>query len=140
MGGCQFRGIYMSMHPHMIVHPHTSIYPIHLYAPYLLYICMFSLYHMFPCVMGTWEHLYTPYVLGFWGASLHLSGISVSVSTSICPSVHNSYQLLPIIVGYFFTGLNAHGHCYASCCCSFLCSFSLSHELLLPWLLLLLLW
>ena len=45
-----------------------------------------------PYFMGTWEHLYTPYVFGsFRGASVYLSNISVSAGTSICPSVHNRY-------------------------------------------------
>ena len=76
----------------------------------------------------SWElggHLYTPYVLGaFWGKSIHLSGTSMFVSTSIYPSVHKSYQLLPIIVSCFFTGLNAYGYMLnlMPLTCSFLCS------------------
>ena len=33
----------------------------------------------FPTIMGTWGHLCTPYVLGSLVASVHLSGISLSV-------------------------------------------------------------
>ena len=116
-GGCQLRGA--SICPHTSIHPicsYTPLYactppyihtsPINMYAPYPLDICMF----WFPYVIGTWEHPYTPYVLESWGASVHLSGISVSVSISICPlSSKQSCQLLPIIVGCFLTGLDVYG-------------------------------
>ena len=72
--------------------------------------------------------LYTiclPYVLEFLGASVHLSGISVSVSTSICLSVHNSHTScspslwLPSLLDWIPMDIY-----YASFCCSFLCSVS----------------
>ena len=50
----------------------------------------YTIYSLY--VMGTWGHLYTPYVMGsFEGVSVHLLGISESISTSICPSVYNSH-------------------------------------------------
>ena len=83
--------------------PHTSICPS--IAPYTP-VC--PPYHMFPC-HGDLGGIFTPHLSwGLWGASVHLSGIPVSVCTSIFLSIHKSYQLLPIIVGCFLTGLDAY--------------------------------
>ena len=70
---------------------------------------------------------------GLYGASVHQSGISVSVSTDIYPSVHNS-----------------HTSCFpslwvASLLDGYLWMYAMFHavdllKLLLPWLLLLPLW
>ena len=71
--------------------PHTSICPpyictafctsIHLHIA--LYICMVPYTICSPYVMGTWETSVHPICLGVRGASVHLSGIFVSVGTSI---------------------------------------------------------
>ena len=47
------------------------------------------------------------------GASAHLSGILVHVSTSIASQS----------LGYFLLDWILLDICYASCCCTFLCSF-----------------
>ena len=77
-------------------------------APYPLYICMFPLYHMFPCVKGLGGHLYTPYVLGsFWGHQYICQAF-------LCLSVHPfasqfiSHTSCSTSL-WIFTGLDAYG-------------------------------
>ena len=94
MGGCHLKGhLYTQyicmppvfLYPLYICTPHTSV------PPYPKYICMFSVYHMFPICHGDLRASVHPICLGvFWGASVHPSGILVAVCTSICPLVHNS--------------------------------------------------
>ena len=104
--------------PHISVHPCT---PVHLYFP---------LYHIFPmCHWDLGESVH-PICLGvFWGASVHLSGISVSIITSICLSVHSSHtSCSPSLWVDSLLDWMPVNVCYASYCCSFLCSvFIISH-------------
>ena len=92
-GGCQLRGhpyapihLYTSctfIHTLYVCMPHTSVFPIP------LYICMFFYVPHMSWGLGG---ICTPHVSwGLLGVSVHLTGISVSVSTSICLSVHNSH-------------------------------------------------
>ena len=80
-GGCQLRGhLYTPIHPYAPIYPYA---PIHLYASYpCVFVC--SPYPICsPYVMGT-GGICTPYMSwSLWGTSVHLSGILVSVSTSI---------------------------------------------------------
>ena len=105
--------LYTPIHPYAPIHPYT---PCSL-CPHTPECC--------PYVMGTLGGFCVSQMS--WGllvVSVYLSEISVSVSTSVCPSVHKSYQLLPIIVGHFSTGLDAYG-CILSfmlLTSSFLCS------------------
>ena len=107
---------------------HTS--PIHLYAPKYIHMPLYTPHiHLYippipyvPCMSVGLGGNCTPYMS--WGL---LGGISTSVrlfcvSTSICLSVHKSYQLLPIIVGCFLLDWMPMDVCYVSCSCSFLCS------------------
>ena len=81
------------------VHPYTPCTSVHPHTP-CTSVCSFcSICSQY--AMGTCRNLYIPCLWSFGGASVHQSGISVSVSTSICLSVHKSYQMLPIIVGCF---------------------------------------
>ena len=81
---------------------------------------MFPIYHVFPIVLGMWGDLYTPYILG---ASLYLSGFSVSVSTSICLLIHNNHtSCSPALWDASLLDWMPMEACYASCYCSFLCS------------------
>ena len=60
---------------------------------------------------------------GLWGASIHLSGISVSVSTLNCLSAHNSpTSCSPSLLIASLLDWMPMDVCNASCCCSFLCS------------------
>ena len=100
--------------------PHIHLYALHtpctsVCSPYTIYS---------PYVMGLGGHLYTPYVLGvFWGASVHLSDISVSTDASICLSVNNSHtSCSPSLWVASLLDWMPMDVCYASCCCSFLCS------------------
>ena len=113
------------MHPILLYAPIHSYVSIHLYTPYPLYICMFSLYHMFPICHRTQGAFVDPIHLRvFWGASVHLSGILMSVSTSICPSIHNSHtSCSPSLWVASLLDWMPMDVCYASCCCSFLCSY-----------------
>ena len=99
--------------------------PIHLYTPRLpihLYVLPT------PCVPNmSWDmgDICTPHMsLGLLGASVYLSGISVSVSATICLSVHNSHtSCSPSLWVASLLDWVPMDVCYASCCCSFLCSF-----------------
>ena len=79
---------------------------------------------MFPICYGKSEGICTSHVMGPFG------GISTSVRHfCVCqyihfPLVHKSYQVLPIIVGCFFPGLDAYGCmlCFMLLTFSFLCS------------------
>ena len=63
-------------------------------------------------------------MFGVLGTSTHLSGILVSVSASICLSVHNSHaSCSPSLWGAPLLDWMHLDVCYASCCCSLLCSF-----------------
>ena len=76
----------------------------------------------------------------FWGPSVHMSGISVAVSTSISLSVHKSHtSWSPSLLVAPLLDWMPVDICYASCCCSLLV-FSLCPKLLLPQLWLLLHW
>ena len=97
--------------------------PIHLYAPYSLYICLFSYVSHMSWGLGR-ESVYPICTGVFWGTSVHLSGISVSVGTSICLSVHNSHaSCSPSLWATSLLDWMLMEVYYASCCCSFLCSF-----------------
>ena len=62
--------LYAPRHPNTPIYLYAPILPVHLYV-----LCS-------PYVMGTWSAPVNPICLGvFWGVSVHLSGISVSVST-----------------------------------------------------------
>ena len=100
-------------------HPYA---PIYLYTSVPLYIFMFSYTICSSMSWGLGGHLYTPCVLvSFQGA--HLSGISVSVSTSICLSAHNSHTSCSssLWVASLLDWMPMDV-CYASFHCSFLCS------------------
>ena len=58
----------------------------------------------------------TCHMFGVWEESAHLSGILVSISTSIVPQS----------LGCFLLDWILPDVCYASCCCTFLCSFIMS--------------
>ena len=110
MGGCQHRGCLYAPYIHMPLHtPHTSVC-----SPYN--ICS-------PC-HGDLGAISPPHLSwGLLGASVHLSGISVSVGTSICLSAHNSHtSCFPSLWGASLLDWMLMDVCYASCCCSFLCS------------------
>ena len=102
-----------------------SILPIHLYVPPIPYVPHIS------WGLGGSMH---PYVMGsFGGLSVHLSGISVSVSTSICLSVHNSHTSYSpsLWVASYWTGcpwMSAMLHAIVP----FFVVFSLCLKLLLP--------
>ena len=83
--------------------------------------CMFPLYHIFPICYGDFGGICTPICLG-----VHLSGISVSVGTSSCLSVHNSQtRWSPSLWVTSSLDWMSMDVCYASYCCSFVV-FSLS--------------
>ena len=90
-------------------------------TPYPLHICMFCVPHM-SWDLGASVH---PICLGvFWGTTVHLWGILVSVSTPICFSVHNSHaSFSPSLWVASLLDWIPMDVCYVSCCCSFLCSF-----------------
>ena len=125
MGVVGLGGIYMPpclyvlcifVHP---IHPNSPIPPVLLYV-----LCS-------PDVMGTWgRHQYISCLELFWGASVHLSGILVSVSTSICLSVHNSHaSCCPSFWVASLLDWILMDVCYTSCCCFFLCSFHYASSL-----------
>ena len=100
--------------------PCTSVHP----SISSMYICMFPLYNMLPiCHEDFGGSVHTIYLWVFLGATVHLSGISVSVGTSTCLSVHNSHNSSS--QSLWATSLldwMPMDVCCASCCCSFLCS------------------
>ena len=74
---------------------------------YPLYICMFPHTICSPYVMGTWGASVHPICLGvFWGSSVHLSGISVSVSISIASQFITVIAVAPQYCGMllYWTG------------------------------------
>ena len=75
--------------------------------------------------MGTFGASVHPICLGvFWGTSVHLSGILVSVGKSICLSVHNSHvSCSPSLWIVYLLDWMLMDVCCASCCCSYLCNF-----------------
>ena len=90
----------MSVHPLPLYTPclYVPIPPVHLYVLHIPYVC-----HM------SWElgrHPYTTCLGSLLGASGHLSGISMSVSTSICLLLHNSHtSCSPLLwVASYWTG------------------------------------
>ena len=125
MGGCQHRGCLYA--PHMSVHAPVHVHtPPYIHMPSILpctSVC--SPYTIcFPYVMGTGGASLHPICLGsLLGASVHLSSISVSVSTSTALLVHNSHtSCCPSLWVTSLPDWIPLGLCYASCCCSFLCS------------------
>ena len=107
-----------------------------LYAPYPLYICLFPLYHMFPICQGDLGPSVHPICLGvFWGPSRHLSGISVSISTSIASQF---ITFIPVAVHHCGLLLYWNGCLWMSdmlhAVVPFFVVFSLCLKLLLPWL------
>ena len=106
--------------PHTSIHPYTSICPfippVHLYVPPITYVPNMSWALGVICI----PHM-------SWGllgeASVHLSGIFVSVSTSICVLGHSSHaSCSQSLWGAVLLDLMPMDACYASCCCFFLCS------------------
>ena len=95
--------------------PHTSTCPYVCMPPVCVYTSICPLYIcMFPYTICS------PYVMGTWGASVHPNDMGSFMGHQYicqaflcqcihCLSVHKSYQLLPIIVGVFLTGLDASG-------------------------------
>ena len=80
-GGCQHRGhLYTPIHSYA---PHTSVCP---HTP-----CTSVCFSMFPTCCGDLGASVHPICLVFWVASVHLSDILLSVSTSICLSVNISH-------------------------------------------------
>ena len=140
MWGCQHRG-----HPHVpicLYAPHVQM-PTYIQTPpnvcmptYLPSTSVCPPYYMFhKCHWNFGGNLYTPYVLGSFGASVHLSGISVSVSTSIAsqfiiaiPVDPNDCGLLLYWTGCL--GMSAMIHTVFP----FFVVFLLCFKLLLPWL------
>ena len=130
MRGCQLRwhlyGPYVCMPPVHSCTPCTSMYsPIHHYAsiPLLhLYVLPIPYVPHMLLELGGSVH---PICLGvFWGASVHLLGILVSVKTSICLSAHNSHtSSSPSLLATSLLDWMPMDVWYASCCCWFLCSF-----------------
>ena len=105
-GGLQHRGcLYTPILPYAPHHSCTSVCSPIPYVP-----------HMSLRLGG---QLYTPYVLGVLGASVHLSGISVPRYIHLLLSLEQSNQLFPIIVGCFLLVRTSMDVCYALCCCSF---------------------
>ena len=114
---------------HRSVVPHTSVHP--QYIPHTT-VCSSippSIPHM---LWGLWGSLYTPYIMGILGVSVHQY---TDRHFCVCQYIHlplrteQSYWLLTIIVGHFSNGWEAYG-CMLSFMlftCSFLCSvFNLS--------------
>ena len=117
-GGFHLRGhCYAPICPYTTICSYASPYICIPLYPYTSLCSPYTIYS--PCVVETLGASVTPYVLVFWGASVHLSDVSVSLSISIASQLLWSNQLLSIIVGCFLTELDV---CYASCCFSFLCS------------------
>ena len=92
----------------------TPIPPIHLYVlpiPYVPYM--------------SWDlgaSLHPIWLLDFWGASVQLSGISVSVGTSIAPQFISHTSCSSSLWVASLLDWMSIDVCYASSCCSFLCS------------------
>ena len=94
MWGCQHRRhMDTHIHPYTPMHLYTPICPYTLIPP--LYICMSPIPYAPQISWGHWGHLYTPYVMGYWGASVHLSGISLSVGTSTVSQFTTVIQVAP---------------------------------------------
>ena len=118
--------LWIPLSSHM--YPYTSYtFPVHLYASYT--ICSLN-------VMGTLgvESVH-PYVLGSFGPLVHLSGISVSVITSIVSQFITAIPVAPHHCGLllYWTGclwMSAMLHTVVP----FFVVFSLCLKLLLPWL------
>ena len=103
----------MSVHP---IHPYAPPYPtVHLHVSTTPYVSLMS-----------WDlrGICTPHMSwGLWGALVHLSGISVSVNTPICLSVHDSHtSCFPSLWVATLLDWIPMDVWYASFCCSFLCS------------------
>ena len=119
--------------------------PIHPYSPpYLLYICVPPKPYVPQYVMGTWGHLYTPYVLGSFGergVSGHLSGI---LCLMVHPFASHFITVIPVAPHHcrlllYWTGslwMSAMLHAVVP----FFVVFSLCLKFLLRWLWLPLLW
>ena len=99
-----------------------SIFPPYICTPHASYTSVCSPYTIFsPYVTGTWWASVHPICLGFfWGATVHLWGISMSFITSICLSSHTSCSP-SLLVASLLDWMPMDVFC-ASCCCSFLCS------------------
>ena len=100
----------------IFVHP-----PIWLYAPYIQmspYVCKPPYIQMPPVIcMSHHIPLCSIYVMETWGASVHLSDISVSVSTSICQSVHNGHTYCsPSLWVASLLDWMSMDVCFDSCC------------------------
>ena len=124
-GGCQLRGhpyapihLYTSctfIHTLYVCMPHTSVFPIP------LYICMFFYVPHMSWGLGG---ICTPHVSwGLLGVSVHLTGISVSVSTSICSQFITVMPVAPHHCGLLLYWTGCLWLSAMSCCHSFLCSF-----------------
>ena len=128
MSGCLFGGSCMTIQ--------------HLYTPILLYIPPTSAHPLYIHISPIHQYVpYLPWGLGGICTLVHLSDISVSVSTSICPSVHNSHtSCSPSLWVASLLDIMPMDVCYVSCCwpIPFFLVFSLCLKLLLPqlWLLL----
>ena len=95
-----------------------------------------SPYTMFPKCHGDFGgHLYTPYVLESWGASVHLSGISVSVNTSVAPQFITVIPVAPHHCGLLLYWPGCLWMSAMLCAVvPFFVVFSLCLKLLLSWL------
>ena len=110
-----------SVYPYMFVSFHTL--PVHLYVLLIPYVPHMS------WDLGASIHAICHGV--FWGASVHLSGISVSVSTYIFPLVHNSHtSCFPSLWVASLLDWMPMDACYASCCCLVMVVYSSTSPLL----------
>ena len=99
--------------------PHTSIYPSMPPCTPVFSPCNTCS----PYVMGFGASVHSICLGVFWGASVHISGISMSVSTFICLSVHNSDpSCSPSLWAASLLDWMHMDVCYATCSYSFLCS------------------